>query len=370
MIEVLEDITLYENPNPQVHSRHGGFADIVELPSGELLALFVRGEAFESPDSTTFISRSQDAGRTWKLQGPLYDKSVVGFPTSDNMKATLLQDNRLIAIGYRFDRHDPEQGISLEETGGILPGDDIVSFSKDDGRTWTVPQVISRSTPELQEISGPCIQTQSGDLLAVAGIFKMPDGSNPSGQFGVLLRSTDQGNTWDDRGRFFQMPGRQVTAWESRICEMQPGRLIAITWAYDLLASKHLPNYVAVSHDNGCAWSDPINTGHLAQASNLMWFGEELLLSIHCHREDDLGVCVRIVNFKDDMWKVLEEQFIWKCGEGQATKSGQVIHKMFQSLRFGQASLRRLKDDTILAVYWTIEEGQGRVRAHRLKVTT
>ena len=264
MIEVIEDITIYDNPRPQVHSRHGIFPDLLELPGGELLALFVLGEAFESPNSTTVVSRSQDGGRSWTLQGPLYDKSVDPVVSSDGMKATRLRDGRLIAVGYRFYRHDPEQGISLEETGGILPGDDVVSFSEDEGRTWTVPRVIPRSHPELLEISGPCIQTADGDLLAVAGIFKMPDGSNPSGQYGVLFRSRDNGETWDDRGRFFELPGREVTAWESRICEMQPGRVVAITWAYDFPAAKHLPNYVAISRDNGHTWSDPINTGHLS----------------------------------------------------------------------------------------------------------
>ena len=191
MIEVIEDITIYDNPRPQVHSRHGIFPDLLELPGGELLALFVLGEAFESPNSTTVVSRSQDGGRSWTLQGPLYDKSVDPVVSSDGMKATRLRDGRLIAVGYRFYRHDLEQGISLEETGGILPGDDVVSFSEDEGRTWTVPRVIPRSHPELLEISGPCIQTADGDLLAVAGIFKMPDGSNPSGQYGVLFRSRD-----------------------------------------------------------------------------------------------------------------------------------------------------------------------------------
>ena len=95
----------------------------------------------------------------------------------------------------------------------------------------------------------------------MAGIFKMPDGSNPSGQYGVLFRSRDNGETWDDKGCFFNLPGREVTAWESRICEMQPGRVVAITWAYDFPASKHLPNYVAISRDNGHTWLDPINTG-------------------------------------------------------------------------------------------------------------
>ena len=106
MIEVIEDITIYDNPRPQVRSRHGIFPGLVELSGGELLNLFVLGEAFESPNSTTHVSRSRDGGRSWTLQGPLYDKSLDPVVTSDCLKATRLRDGRLIAVGYCFYRHD------------------------------------------------------------------------------------------------------------------------------------------------------------------------------------------------------------------------------------------------------------------------
>ncbi len=128
-------------------------------------------------------------------------------PTSDFLKPQVLRDGSLIALGYRFHRDDPEQPIAIAETDGALPGDDVVSFSTDEGRTWTPPAVIPRSTPELLEIPSRSAQLRSGDIVATAGLFKMPDGTNPSGQFGPLLRSTDGGRTWDDRTRYFDTPG-------------------------------------------------------------------------------------------------------------------------------------------------------------------
>jgi hypothetical protein len=176
LIDYLEGHIVYENPRPHVHSRHGYFPGLVQLPSGELLCLFMLAEAFEAPNGTTYISRSQDSGRTWQLQGALYDKRVAGFETTDSMKATLLRDGTLIAMGYRFRRDDPEQAIGIAETGGVLPGDDIVAFSQDDARTWSVPQIIPHSSPELLEISGPCVELRSGDLVAVseAALDKKP----------------------------------------------------------------------------------------------------------------------------------------------------------------------------------------------------
>ena len=100
------------------------------------------GGAFESADQTTYVSRSKDLGKTWQLQGSLYDKSRDPFPTSDYFKPQLLRNESLIALGYRFHRHDPEQLLSIEATDGNLLGDDVISFSTDEGRSWASPRVI------------------------------------------------------------------------------------------------------------------------------------------------------------------------------------------------------------------------------------
>src|SRR5579862_5234036 len=221
MIEYIESHIVYENPKPKARSRQGYFPGVVQLPSQELLALFVIGEAFESANLTTYVSRSKDLGKTWELQGPLCDKPRHPFPSSDFLKPQVLREGTLIALGYGFHHHDPDQSITIEETDGILPGDEIVSFSTDEGRSWTAPLVIPRSTPELLEIPARCLQLRSGDIVATAGLFKMPDGANPSGQFGVLFRSTDQGKTWDDKVHFFDSATKTVAAYESHICEMQ-----------------------------------------------------------------------------------------------------------------------------------------------------
>ncbi len=293
MIDHIESHVVYENPQPMLRSRHGYFPGLVQLASGELLALLVIGEAFESVDLTTHVARSSDDGRTWTLQGPLLDKSRDSRPTSDFLKPLVLRDGSLIALGYRFHRDDPEQTIAIQETDGALPGDDIVASSTDDGRTWSAARIIPRRTPELLEIPSRSVQLASGDIVATAGLFTMPDGSRPSGQFGPLLRSTDGGQTWDDGVRYFDSPQHSIAAYESHVCEMQPGRLVAICWAFDIAAGRYLSNQVTVSHDDGHTWSAPIDTGHQAESANLLYLGGERLLSIHCHRGADVGLVVR-----------------------------------------------------------------------------
>lgn len=368
IIEKINEHIIYENPLPHLRSRCAKFPGVTQLPSGQLIVLFELGEAFESVDSRTFISRSSDSGKTWQLQGELYDMADLGlpYPVSECLKPTLLRDGTLMATGYRYHRRNPNLTIGNIETGGVLPGDNVVSFSSDDGGTWSIPKVIEHGYPELIETSGPCIELSSGDIVQIGPPMRMWDGSNPTGQVGILLRSTDKGKSWDGTGRYFTTPNGRISPWESRICEMQPGRLVAIVWAFDLDANKHLPNHITVSHDYGYTWSEPIDVGHTAQASNLMWLGDEQLLTIHAHRAEDVGLYVRLIDFKNDKWKMVEEKVIWgKASTQDITKD---MMEQFTKLQFGQPSLLRLHNGEILATHWCIEDCLSKIKTHRLKL--
>ncbi len=364
-IRVLETNTVFDNPVPHLRSRHGYFPRLVQLPSGDLLALLTIGEAFESVDLATHVARSADLGRTWQLEGPLYDKSKEKVPTSDAMKPTVLKDGSLIAVGYRFLRLNPDEPIGIAKTGGVQPGEDIVAFSGDEGHTWTVPEVIPNIRPGFAEIPGPCIETRSGDLLAFGAPFPMPDGTFPAGQYGVLLRSRDRGRHWETEAPYFEMPARNVNPYESGACEMQDGRIAAIVWAYDHLTAKNYPNHVAVSHDNGHTWSKPVDIGTPAESSSIMWLGGDMLLAIQCQRTGDVGLFVRVVDFSDDVWRVLSETKIWGGARAHATES---FAKQCATMKFGQPSLLGLTNGDILATHWCIEAGQGKVLSHRLSL--
>ena len=365
VIEVIDHHVIYDNPIPQIRSRHGYFPGLVKLPSGELLALFLMGEAMDATNGTTMVSRSHDEGRTWAQEGPLHEKDDAHRFNSDCLKATVLRDGTLIATGYRFLRSGPDERLANPETDGLRGGDDLVSFSQDEGRTWSTPRVIPRTRPELVEASGPCIELHDGTILAAGSLFPMWDGTQPSGQLGVLLRSRDKGRTWDDETVFFADPKGRYTASEARLCEMEKGRVVALFWTTDHVARKNLPNHVTVSHDGGESWSGGIDTGIWGQASNLMHLGGDLLLTIHCQRERDVGLFVRIVDFGGDAWRVVEETSIW--GNAPASEVASYA-EMALKLRFGQASLLRLDNEDILATHWAVEDGQGRILTHRLRV--
>jgi hypothetical protein len=113
-------------------------------------------------------------------------------------------------------------------------------------------------------------------------------------------------------------------------------------------------------------WSAPIDTGVWGQASNLIHWADDILLTIHCQREgEEIGLYVRMVDLSNDQWRVVEEAKIW--GNAPPMKVA-AYSTMGQNLKFGQASLLRLDNDEVLATHWAIEDGQGRIRTHRLRV--
>lgn len=364
-IEVISRHVVYENPEPQLRARHAYFPGLVSLPSGDLLALFVLGEAMNATNATTMVSRSTDGGETWNFEGPLHEKLPGQEHYSDSFKPTLLDDGTLIATGYRFHRTDPDQRLANAQTDGLRDGDNLVSFSGDEGRTWTPLEVIPRSWPELIEASGPSIQLHDGTLLVAGSLFPLWDGSHPSNNVAVLMRSADRGKTWSDEAVFFRDPKGCYTAAEPRLCEMQPGRVVCLFWTMDHVNDTNLPNHIVVSHDGGHSWSEAINTDIPAQAPNLTYLGGDMLLTIHCHREGETGLLVRVVDFANDRWKTIEELDIWS----KAASSQVANYKdMAVSLKFGQASLLPMGDDEYLATHWCIEDGQGKILTHRLRV--
>ena len=61
----------------------------------------------------------------------------------------------------------------------------------------------------------------------------------------------------------------------------------------------------------------------------------------------------------------IEELNIWDHAPAMKVAA---YKTMGVSLRFGQPSLLRLDNGDVLATHWASEDGQGRIRTHRLSV--
>ena len=359
-IEVLNHFTVWDNPIPSFVSRHAYFPGMVGLPTGEILAMFPVGQAFESWDQKMHHSKSHNDGNTWSAAGAMYRDA------GDRMrvlKPTLLDDGSLIAVGYEFTKVD-ERWFN-NETGGVPPcSRNLISFSDDNGVNWTPVDELAHSYPEVLEISGPALQLQSGDLLVIGSPMPMYDGTRPSGIAGIALRSTDRGRTWGNSNIYFNHSS--IIPLEARLTQMEDGRIVAIVWALDEKNGICYNNHIVVSHDDGHTWSAPVDIGIAAQSSNVLAIDGNRLLSIHSQREQDpVGVFIREIDFTDDKWSVLSEACLWN-GTSTARVSGYT--DMGANLKFGQPAILKLDKRRFMAYHWAIQNGQGRIFAHSFKI--
>ncbi|MCM8777932.1 MAG: glycoside hydrolase [Candidatus Omnitrophica bacterium] len=362
-IEVLERAIIYENPIPNFVSRHAYFPGITMTPSGDIIVLFMVADAFESMNSSVFVSRSKDRGKTWILEGPMLKKTKYKNIGPCLFKPALLKDGSLIATGYGFYRNNPKVFVN-PETGGLPKGLNLVSFSLDEGKTWSEHEIIPLSRPETLEISGTCIQLKSGEIILPGSTFPIWDGSRPSGRIGVLLRSKDNGKSWNDKTIFYRPIDRNVSAYETRACQTENGRIVILMWLLDEVKGESLTNHIVVSYDKGFTWSSLMDTGIPGQSSNLISLQDNFLLSVHCYREGDVGLYVHLIDFKGDNWKVIATEKIW--GDMPSIKIGGI--KDMKGLKFGQPSFLRVGEEEFLIVYWAVEDCIGKIFCQHIHI--
>lgn len=359
---------IYENPLPQLRAVNSTFPFLCQLPDGKLLASHQMGQAFESVDGTSYISESVDGGVTWSKPRQMFDKTGETVPLNDNCKITLLPDGSLVALGYQFFREDPELPLGNAETGGLLSDEIFFSRSFDGGTTWTPRQSVNCAWGNHAEASAPITVLQDGSWATPITGFAKWDGTSAGRNCGRLLRSFDQGKTWNDDAVCAAFPGDSVTCFEQRLCQLEDGTLVVIGWNEDMKTGQRLPNHLFFSHDNGKTFSQPVSTGVMGQASFVMALEGTKVLTLHAVRRDTdrPGIYACIADVAGDRWQLLEQACVWEPNS-PILKNTRVA-EIFAFLKFGQPGAIRLADGDILMSHWHCEEGVYKTRATRIKI--
>ncbi len=362
-MEVKTSSIIYENPLPQLCSKHSFFPFLAELKDGTIVAVFAIGQAFESVDSNSFISFSSDKGLTWSKPQRIFEKRNEVF--TDYCKATVLPDGRLMVLGYAFLRDNPELPIGNPETGGLL--DDFVfsAVSDDDGKTFGEMTKIHCSWGPHIEASAPVTVLKDGSLITPITGFPDWDGKMHGPQCGKALRY--DGKEWNDDVVCMDFGG-EVTCYEQRMCQLESGAIICIGWNENIKTGERLPNHYTVSFDNGKTFSEPKSTGIMGQASSVCALGGEKFLALHAVRRDTdkPGIYAYIVDFSDREWNITEEKLVW-APDFKITKDTNMA-EIFSFLKFGQPGAILLSDGDVLMSHWFAKEGQYKAVATRIKL--
>lgn len=366
-MKATETSIIYDNPLPQLRSRHSFFPSVCQCADGSLTAVYAVGQAFESVDSTSCVSRSFDVGKSWTDPKPLFDKSRLSVPITDYCKVTALPDGRLLVLGYAFLRPDPEKPIGNPETGGLL--DDFVFFatSDDNGESWSEMTKIADHWGGHAEASAPVTVLQDGTWITPITGFPGWDGKMTGPMQGRALRSENGGESWNDDAVCMEFPA-PVTCYEQRMCQLDSGTLVCIGWNEDTITGERLCNHFTFSTENGHTWSAPQSTGILGQASSVCAIGGERILTLHAIRRDTdrPGIYGCIVDFSDKKWHITEQQLLWEPNVPMVKDTH--MAEIFAFLKFGQPGAVLLADGDILMTHWYAEQGQYKTCATRIQL--
>ena len=366
-MKVIESNTIYENPLPQLESRQSFFPFACQTKDGRILASIVIGQAFESVDSSTYKSFSDDGGKTWSDPLPMVDFSGVGRPVTDYSKVTTLPDGRIAAFGYAYYRDDPRLPIGNPENGGLLDDFIFLSISEDGGQTFSAPMEIGCSWGPHVEASAPLTVLRDGSFISPITGFPDWEGKDHGPVVGRAIRSRDGGKTWSDSVISMDF-GKRVTCYEQRMCQLESGTIVSIGWNEDLESGERLENHYTYSTDNGESFSAPIPSGVMGQASSVCALGGERFLALHAIRRDTdrPGIYGYIIDFSDKTLRVVDSALIWSPATPM-TKDTKMA-EIFSFLKFGQPGAILLADGDVLMTHWCAEDGRYRTVATRIKL--
>ena len=228
------------------------------LPDGEILMVAPWGRPpanFEQLAATFPVPmtyRSRDGGRTWQEDGRLrMEWNVTGMLSDGGITFLRLQDGRLAFLGHRH-----VEGLH----GGGLP---VISFSNDDGRTWTPARTIGEPEGVWYVMNDRMIQMKNGRL--VVPVSHMPQGMGTyegDSNLGLCFFSDDAGETWKRSSKPAELSDGRGMA-EPCVAEVEGGRLLM------LARTGSGCKYASWSEDGGDTWSTPEPTTLIAACAPL-----------------------------------------------------------------------------------------------------
>ncbi len=226
-------------PNAPFQSCHA--ADLLETPSGDILAVWFAGSDEGNSDISIVLSRLDKGSDRWTDPVMVSDD-----PTRSEQNPSLFQksDNEIWLMYTAQKARTPEDMpfFNYQYTAEIRR-----KKSFDGGHTWGPTETMFSHPGSFCRQK---IQVLSNGRYIFGNWYCFDDDSRNGSDITVIHISDDEGNTWRD----VEIPSSRGKV-HANIMEMDDGSLVALmrSRSADFI-------YRSVSHDNGDSWSVPEKT--------------------------------------------------------------------------------------------------------------
>lgn len=259
-------------------------ADLIPLQDGEILLTCREATEHFANDGDVILLRSKDDGKTWG------DKQVIaGIKHLDEREGcgVQLRDGTIVVGVFYNNNYTPDgtynwdsKGQSASEYEHSLPKLKLGTYilrSKDNGHTWSKPDFIDIKRMPFSAMEGPTdvpIQISDGSILM--GVIGYGLHGDPKNIAAVMLRSTDEGQTWQYYSTIASDPGGKLGGFlEPGIVRTKSGRIVAGLRN----SSPEGAIYITYSDDDGKTWVTPMKTEMIGHPVDIIQLSDGRLMA-------------------------------------------------------------------------------------------
>jgi hypothetical protein len=352
------------------------FPCVIALASGTLLATFCAGSSKDADDQVIELHRSDDGGRTWRMQQRLdFDGEIAGARgTLRVCYLSALAPGRLIAAAMWIDRTTyPGQPLFNPATEGCLPMFILLAGSDDDGATWS-PWRLVPMPAEIgpASLTSPILQLADGTLALSVETNKRYHDATPWLQRVVLFHSRDDGATWGAPVSAGADPSGRIFNWDQRMALAPDGRIGAFTWTYDSATKRYLNMHRRISADGGMSWSAHVDLGIADQAGRPAVLSDGRVILPWVDRFGTRTIRARVAPAIDADFAPETDVVIYALGSDSARATGtETTGDLLVEMSlwtFGLPYAEALPDGDVLVAYYAGAAAALDIRWARLRV--
>jgi len=334
---------------------------------GQLICTYSVQSALGTNDFVPMLSRSSDAGETWREQGPIWPHLAPTHSLFGSLSRSRAGELFLFGMSTPIDR--PGEPSWCEQTQGLKQNQLMWAQSTDDGRTWTDPVVVPPPTRGSVEVGGALCVTRAGRWIGCYAPYNTFDPNlHVDRNQVVAVTSDDRGKSLSHASmlRFEDIHSGAAEAW---VIELADGRLLGTSWHVNLKNGSDYPNAFSLSLDGGTTWLATRSTGIMGHTTALAALPDGRALFVYVQRKHGTpGVWLAVANPTDSDFGVEANQIIWRA-ETRMQRGSSAEHSQWQDYAFGEPSITLLPDGTLLATLWCIQPSGRGIRYLRLRMS-
>lgn len=374
-LELIDTGILYINPDPAHYHVFASHAHPLQLSASEFIATYQRGDGMYAANTNIALARSHDGGVTWTYEGFLHNRAGDDRPYSyHDGFLSQLRDGTLLVFTFRADRSVPDRPM-FSPSGGLIPVETVLFFSRDQGHTWSRPQPLALPPGVVLTPACPIVELADRRWLATFDRWHAYDDDRVYQPLMLAFTSADQGRTWENMTVMADGADIGKGFWHGKTIRLRDDRLFTLYWAADMTqpdrGPQNLPIHYTVTDPAATAWPAPQPTTLPGQTNWPAQLPDGTLAAIYTLREaEQPGFLVALSEDGGQTWDTDHQVRLWDA-TGWTTIGLHAPDKYPRShdtIAFGAPTLMTTLEGDLYASWWCTHASLTHIRWARLRL--